>query len=428
MGFRPPLFFVTGFFWLLLSAALGLALFLGMLTGKPLPPVLRVLHVHGALVGGVAQMILGGLLGFIPPLLLTGRDRPESHPGLFATVNLGAVGMLAGFGLGRPLLVGAAGLLIVLSFLAVLGDAVRQARASLVSPPLGLWFYGVALVALLLGLGMGEAMALQFLPSTLPGQGRLAHIHLNLLGFVTLTIIGTMHTLYPTVLNAPLFSPRLARWTFFLLPAGIAVLIGGFLATLVPVQIAGGAILVAGTLLYAANILQTWLRAGRPSQAASDHFLLATFFLFVAVVAGVFVSINSLWNPPALPFGKLHLIAYTHLALVGFVLQTVMGALSHLLPIALAVGRVKSNKRRGAYLAELTAQVQSWHAVQLGALNLGIIGLALVATLVWQFNMSDLPVRITGWISAGLLGLSLTLFGSKVIRLLLTQPPGQTTD
>ncbi|MER3422328.1 MAG: hypothetical protein C4293_02950, partial [Nitrospiraceae bacterium] len=74
--FRPPLFMLTGLFWLLISSLIGLVLFLGLVLGIPLPPALRLIHLHGALIGGVAQIILGAMLAFIPPLLLTGRNRP----------------------------------------------------------------------------------------------------------------------------------------------------------------------------------------------------------------------------------------------------------------------------------------------------------------------------------------------------------------
>ncbi|MER3422327.1 MAG: hypothetical protein C4293_02945, partial [Nitrospiraceae bacterium] len=186
-------------------------------------------------------------------------------------------------------------------------------------PPLNLWFYGVALLALLGGLGMGEAMALRWLPQHMLGQGRLAHIHLNLLGFVMLTIIGTMHNLFPTVLNVRLHSPRLAQLTFFILPLGVVSLVTGFLLSHIPIEIGAGVVLLIGVSLYGYNILRTWIDAGRPLNAASDHLLIATFFLIVGVTIGILVAVNSLWDPPAAPFGTLHLVAYTHLALIGFI-------------------------------------------------------------------------------------------------------------
>jgi hypothetical protein len=184
--FRPPLFLLTGFAWLILSSLVGLFSFLSMTRSIPLPPMLRLLHVHGALIGGVAQMILGAMLAFIPPLLMSGRDRSESHPLLFALMNVGTIGVLIGFWLQHYTIVGVSGLLVLLAFLSLATDAIRQSRSSLISPPLNLWFYGMALVALLAGLSIGLAMAFRALPVAFLGQGRLAHIHLNLLGFVTL--------------------------------------------------------------------------------------------------------------------------------------------------------------------------------------------------------------------------------------------------
>src|SRR5574341_1636975 len=126
MPFRPPAFWLAGFLWLSIAALLGVASFLGTMRGIPLPPVLRLVHVHGALVGGVAQIILGAMLAFISPLLLTGRDRPESHPLLFTAVNGGAIGVVAGFGLRDYRLVGVAGIIVLLAFLSVLSDLAHQ--------------------------------------------------------------------------------------------------------------------------------------------------------------------------------------------------------------------------------------------------------------------------------------------------------------
>ena len=421
--FRPPLFLLTGFAWLILSSLLGLFLFLGMTRSIPLAPMLRLLHVHGALIGGVAQMILGAMLAFIPPLLMSGRDRPESHPVLFAFMNVGAIGVLTGFWLQNYTVVGASGLFVLLAFLSILGDAIRQSRSSLMSPPLNLLFYGIALVALLAGLSIGLAMAFRVLPVAFLGQGRLAHIHLNLLGFVTLTIIGTMHNLFPTVLNTRLHSVRLARVTFFILPLAVVLLATGFLLSNLWVQIGAGVILLAGVLLYSYNILRTWMDAGRPSNIASDHFLLATLFLVLTVATGILVSVNFLWDPPGVPFGRLHLMAYAHLALIGFILQTIFGALSHLLPVSLAVGRVPSNKKRGPYLTTLTAIAGRWRIVQVGTLTLGTTGLALVAALVWQYSLGSTVVQIASWTTAALLFIGIGLFGAKVGLLLLQHPP-----
>lgn len=421
--FRPPLFLFTGLAWLILSSLLGLFLFLSMTRSIPVPPMLRLLHVHGALIGGVAQMIVGAMLAFIPPLLMSGPGRSDSHPVLFTFINVGTIGVLIGFWLQHYTIVGMSGLFVFVAFLSLMSDALRQSRRSLISPPLNLWFYGIALIALVAGLSMGLAMAFRLLPSTFLGQGRLAHIHLNLLGFITLTIIGTMHNLLPTVVNTRLHSRHLARLTFFILPSGVLALVTGFLLSDLWIQIGAGAILFTGILLYSYNIVRTWMNAGRPSTITTDHFLLATLFLTLAVPVGILVSINFLWDPPGVPFGRLHVVAYTHLALIGFILQTIFGALSHLLPVSLAVSRVASNKKRGPYVATLTTIAERWRIVQVATLTLGTLGLAVVAALVWQYSLSSTIVQIASWTTAALLFIGVGLFGAKIGLLLVQRPP-----
>ncbi|MGA6829279.1 cbb3-type cytochrome c oxidase subunit I [Nitrospira sp. NS4] len=418
---RPVTFLLTGFTWLLLSSLVGTAILVGLVRGTPLPSWLRLAHTHAALVGGVAQMILGGFLVFIPPLLMTGQKRRDSHPLLFLAINSGALGMVAGFGFRNYLAVGAGGLLVVASFLWVARDAWTQARKSLNSPPLNLWFYAIALLALFGGLACGETMAFNLTQQSY-GYVRLAHIHLNILGFITLAIVGTMHNLLPTVLNAPLYSPTLARAVLLLLPLGLALLIGGFLNSSVIVEMAAGGVLVATAALYAINLFRTWLASSRKGNAASDHLLIGTFFLLVTLVLGILVAANNLSDQPVMPFGSLHLMAYTHIALIGFVFQTIIGALSHLLPITLAVQRVQSNKKRGPYLDRLTTIINRWRTVQIGGLSLGTMGLALLASLTWNMPLSSLPVQVATWSCVGLLLGSLTLFSVKLVALLSTSP------
>ncbi len=427
LEFRTPLFFLTGFTWLLLSSLMGLGLLYGTVLGTPLPQQLRLIHVHGALVGGVAQIILGAMIAFIPPLLMTGRDRSESHPVLYGTMNLGTIALLAGFGLGNDLVVALGGFLVIGAFLSFLGEGLKQARSSLVSPPLNLWFYGVAVLVLLIGLGVGESIILGLVDVSHIGQARLVHIHLNLLGFVTLTIIGTMHNLFPTVLNTRLYSPLLARATFFLLPAGVVILFTGFMIASLWTQIAAGGLLIVGSLVHAYNIFRTWLGAGGHSNIAADHLMAATVFLILAVTSGVLVSVNYLWDPPRMPFGTLHLMAYTHLGLVGFILQTIFGALSHLLPTSFAVGRVKSHNKRGAYLEQLERIAGRLGALQVGTLTLGTLGLAVIASLVWQFPLGSTPVKTATWTTIILLFISLFMFSVKV-GALLSRRPSQEVD
>jgi hypothetical protein len=418
-------FLLTGFFWLVLSSILGLAILVGLVRGTPLPPWVRSIHVHAALVGGVAQMILGGFLAFIPPLLMTGGKQRDSHPVLFLTINAGAIGMLVGFWLHQYMIVGAAGFLVIGAFLWIARDAWTQARRSLNAPPLNLWYYAVALLALFGGLACGETMAFGLAQPSF-GYLRLAHIHLNLLGFITLAIIGTMHNLLPTVLNTSLSSQNLARIVLILMPLGVAVLIGGFMNSSVPIEMAAGGILFAGGAVYAFNLFQTWMASTHKGSAASDHLLIGTFFLLITIVLGVLVGANSLSNPPIMPYGTLHLVAYTHMTLIGFIVNTIMGALSHLIPVTLAVSRVPNNKKRGPYLDQLTRIMDRWRTVQIGGLSLGTMGLGLLASLTWNVPLSSIYIRVATWTCFSLLLSSLILFSVKLSAVLGKQPEEST--
>ena len=419
----PPLaLLLTGFGWLVLSSILGLAILVGLVRGTPLPPWVRSVHVHAALVGGVPQMILGGFLAFLPSRPVSGRNRPDSHPILFLTINAGTIGMLVGFWLLQHRVVGAAGLLVACAFLWTAREAWMRARQGGPSAPSNLWYYALALVALFVGLGCGEMMALALVQQSY-GYVRLAHIHLILLGFITLTIVVVIHTLLPEALRAPASDPQQSRLALVLMVLGVAILIGGFMNSLVPVEMAAGAVLFAGGTLYAGDLFRAWMSSTHRGSAASDHMLIGTFFLLLTIVVGVLVGINSLSNPPVMPYGTLHLVAYTHLAFVGFVLQTIMGALSHVIPVALAASRVPNNKKRGPYLDQLTAIIDRWRPVQVGGVSLGTMGLAVLAALTWNVPLSSLYIQVAMWSSFALLLGSLVFFCSKLAYLFATQPP-----
>lgn len=414
----PLLFLLTGLGWLILSAVLGLGLFLAMTLGQHLPPHYRTLHVHLSLVGGVAQLMLGVTL----LSRLNYSPSRNSYPVLYAAINGATIGLLAGFWLGQSVVIGTAGLLVILACLSLLRDVIGSkqngARSFLH------WLYGVALLALLGGMAVGEGMTLRLFSHQFIGQARLAHIHLPLIGFVTLIIVSTMYHLFPTVLKGRLHSMSLARITVALLSLGMLVLLAGFLLSSLWTQLAGGVITLAGTVIYGLNLLRTWRDAGRVNNAAADHFIQATALLAVGIVTGMLVSLNFLFDPPGVPFGNIHLVAYTHLLLVGFFLHTTFGALSHLLPTLLATQRVQSNQQRESYQALLTGIVERWRPVQVGALSVGTMGLAVVAALLWQFPLRSIAAQTTTWISLSLLLLSLALFAGKV-GLMLSQRPNQ---
>jgi len=418
----PPLTFVyTGLTWLVLSSILGLAILVGLVRGTPLPPWVRTLHVHAVLVGGVAQIILGGFLLFISPPHSADRKEPDAHPLTFWALNGGLAGMLVGFWLHQSLVVGISGFVIMAACCSVIYTLWSRARRIWTSSLTPAWYYALSLLGLVGGSACGEILAFGVIPESY-GYVRLAHIHLVVLGFVVLTIIGMMHHIFPTVWNSPLLSPTLTRTTMVLMPLGVAVLIGGFLNSSVPVEIAAGAILFMGGILWTGNLVGTWRSSTHTGSAASDHLLASTFFLLFTIVLGVLVGANSLSNPPRLPYGTLHLVAYTHMAFVGFIVNAIMGACSYFIPITLAADRIPNTKKRGPYLDQLNAIMNRWSTVQIGTLSLGTTGLGLAAALTWNVPLTSRYIHVATWTSLGLLMTGLVLFSVKLTSIIAKKP------
>ncbi len=427
----PPLTFcVTGFSWLMLASILGMATLVGVVFGTPLPSWVRALHVHAVLVGGVAQIILGGFLLLIPPPSSANRTEADFHPLTFLGLNGGLMGMLVGFWLHRYVVVAVAGFVVIAAFLSVIYTVWMRARGAWKFSSKEAWYYALSLFCLVGGSAIGEIVVLGFIPESY-GYLRLAHIHLVVLGFASLAIIGMVHHLLPTVWNRPRLVSKLTQISTILIPTGMAVLVGGFLNSSVPIELAAGAIVFMGGILWTASLFRTWLSSPHTGSAASDHLLVSTFFLLFTIILGILVGANSLSSPPMLPYGKLHLVAYTHMAFVGFIVNAIMGAFSYLIPITLAADRIPVTKKRGPYLDQLNAIMNRWGTVQIASLSLGTMGLGLLAALTWNVPLTSIYIRVATWTSLGLLMTGSVLFSVKLTSMIAKKPEtlrtGQTS-
>ncbi|HKO84018.1 MAG TPA: hypothetical protein VJ140_05530, partial [Actinomycetota bacterium] len=142
-------------------------------------------------------------------------------------LNLGIVGVLVGVHTGRSGLAAAGACLAGVVVLGhALGLASRIVRALPARPSGTVWFYLAAAAALLAGMGLGLWLAGGAAGSADAHRGlRLAHVHLNVLGWVGLAVVGTQFTLWPTVLRTRMV-PGLelaVRWSLPPLAGGLAV-------------------------------------------------------------------------------------------------------------------------------------------------------------------------------------------------------------
>jgi len=420
-------FLIAGFSWLLLSSLVGLAILIGLVHGTALPSWLRLVHVHATLVGGILQLMIGGLLASLLTTSQSGAPPSNSRLGLFIALNTATVGLLVGFGFGNMTVVGVAGIVVIGAVASIATVAWEYKPQSLTQSADTSWLYRFSLIALLGGLAISVAMAFRFMPEYY-AHARLLHLHVILLGFITMAMIGTTQHFFPIILNTTLYSPRLARLVMVVLPIGFIILVGGFITSSLYLELVIGGLLVLSIGLYSYNLLRTWVHSRHPGNAASDHLLAATFFLVLMMIMGVLVGANFLPQPPALPFGSLHLAAYTHMALIGFILQTVLAALSYGIPELLATSRITSQKRQRPYQDQLAVIMNRWRAVQLTGLSLGTMGFGVLAAMTWNFPLGSPSLQIATWVTVGLLLSSLTLFTAKLAWALGVRPSNSSVS
>ena len=127
-------------------------------------------------------------------------------------------------------------------------------------------FLRASLVWLGAGVSLGVAMAVH--PAWV--IYRTAHLHMLLLGFVTMMIAGVAYHVLPRFAAAPLHSPRLAAIHFIVANVGVALLASGFVvrfhstAIAMPMLAIGGKLSAAGAYAMAWNLWRTLDRAAVP--------------------------------------------------------------------------------------------------------------------------------------------------------------------
>jgi cbb3-type cytochrome oxidase subunit 1 len=122
-------------------------------------------------------------------------------------------------------------------------------------------FLKASLVWLTLGVSLGVVMAVH--PAW--AAYRTAHMHMNLLGFVTMMIFGVAYHVLPRFSGSPLFSRTLATAHWWMANLGLSLMVIGFIMrangialTAATVVLGTGGVLAAlGAYAFAYNIWRT---------------------------------------------------------------------------------------------------------------------------------------------------------------------------
>ena len=295
--------------------------------------------VHAALGVGALPLIAGAMLHFVPVL-----TRSAGAPAALARLPLvlqgaGVLALLfvagqAGFGGLHAAAALAWGGCAVLALWIVL-----RVRRTLGAPHPGWSWYFMAVLCLLGGLA--AIVAAYVWPLAFTGL-RLAHVRLNLFGFVGLTALGTLHVLLPTVFGAP--DPKTPSRLRQDLPLAFGGVLAVACAGLLPAPFDSGALLL-GLTLYGVCVLKLagawWAAYGaklwRDGVATLLVGALGGLCVVLMVQAG---EVFWAWGYPWLIGHAVHTVHVPSVFVLAFLLPLVSGALSQLVPVWAHPGRV----------------------------------------------------------------------------------------
>jgi len=163
----------------------------------------------------------------------------------------------------------------------------------------------------------------------------VAHATLNLLGWVGLTVMGTLVTLWPTMLRTRIAegAEQVARQALPILVGAVVVAAAGALTGL-QVLAAAGAAAYLGGVLWAVRPLAQVARAKAPSSYATWSVMAAVIWLMGALLGLVTVVLTGpTWQLVADRLGQLIIPLAA-----GFAGQVLLGALTFLVPVVLGGG------------------------------------------------------------------------------------------
>jgi nitrite reductase (NO-forming) len=336
-----------------------------------LPPAVRLewwMPLHLVLLGAVSVAISGAMQNFVAALTAAGPAPPWMVWAQFGLTNAGAALVAAGRSSGLLSLVAVGGTAFLAGIL-LLGVILLRAqrRALHLRHRIPVAMYAGAVSCVVVGAAIGILLgtgAVHDARTYLDLRG--AHMVINVLGWVSLTIAGTLITLLPTVLRV-----RMPAWhgklTAGLFVTGVGLIATGLALDATPLAAAGGAAYaggVGGLLVMVRRALSTPRRW--PVPVSAKHLLLALGWF----AAGTIWLVGALVRGAAWFNGAADLFVVVFAG--GWILQTLLGAWQYLLPTS----RPGHPDERRASLAS----VEWGSTVQLVALNVGLVLLAVAAS------------------------------------------------
>lgn len=291
----------------------------------------------------------------------------------------GVASVLAGVALSADVLVWIGGLAATAGIVVLAANIYGAVRKSLLRRfDLSARFYLTAFACGVIGVALGTVMGTGNAGASFE-TFRLAHSHLNLVGLVGLTIIGTLPTLLPTTAYHRAVSGSEAAWAWRASVAGAVLMAGGvFMSRLV----GAGALLVAiSGLIILVGIVGRLHHQGRSKPAFIQIALGTTWLLCWAIADALGVLITGTMT---------HFGGWTAAAVVGGVGQVLAGSLAYLVPVLKGSPFVTNRQimQMSPWLPLASANIAAV------AIGLGVGPVAVAALGVWVIDFLVRLVRV----------------------------------
>lgn len=308
----------------------------------PFLPAWQWLVIHLLLLGAATNAILVWSTHFTAAVLrVPAPTSRRAEAARLVALNVGVVAVLVG-GTTGPVWLALAGAAVVFAALVahLWALAARLRHALPARFAVTVRYYLAAGMALLVGVPVGAWMLV--LDDARRPRLLLFHAHVNLLGWITLTVLGTLLTLWPTVLRTRMADGAATAATRALPPvvAGLALLGTGLLAWWPLVAVAGLAVFAVGAGIGAVPGIVA-ARQRPPASFATWSIACGTGWLAVALAMDAVTLLTARTATDAADAFGTVLVPF----LAGFVGQVLVGALSYLLPMALGGGPAAVRER-----------------------------------------------------------------------------------
>jgi nitrite reductase (NO-forming) len=362
-------------FWLI--ALLGVSL------GHRFVPVATWLLIHLLLLGAVSNAILVWSAHFADAVLrsTTGRRGRWGQGARLVALNIGVASVVAGMIAGLSGAVLAGGIVVGATALwhgTALVLRCRRALPSRFRPTVR--YYVVAAGFLSLGAVAGILLDRHVDHDRLV----IAHVAVNVLGWVGLTVTGTLVTLWPTILHTRVVdgAERAALRALPLLAVSVAVIALAALVGPPATAIAGAAGYLGGLAIAGVPLIRE-TRDRPPTGYAAYSVLAGCGWLAVSLVwLATMCGLSGTWAGVAAGLGLL-----TGPLAAGFAAQVLLGALSYLIPVVLGGGPTA--------VRQATAALDRGAALRVTLINTGL--------LVWVLPVPSLvAVASSGLVLIGL--------------------------